>query len=213
MTAVMLATYPDVFHAGAVMSGLAYHCATSQIDAYSCMSGKDMTAAALTQLLSPQAHSTPPRVSVWQGDADYTVRPANATQIVRQFATVNGVAETASTNETVGKATHDTYRDSKGAVRIESWIIGGMGHGTSLDPANGCGSAGAYLLDEKLCSTRKAAEFFGIVAATSTGSTGASGSTGSSGTAGSNGGTGTSSSGATSGSAFGPFGPNTNCSE
>lgn len=167
MTAVMLATYPDVFRAGSIMSGLPYHCATTQTDAYTCMSGEDQTAAALSALLPSQAHTTPPRVSIWQGDADYTVRPANASQLVRQFAGVNGVSETPTTSEAVGKATHDSFLDTNGSARIERWIISGMGHGTALDPANGCGTAGAYLLDESLCSTRKSAEFFGILTSAS----------------------------------------------
>jgi poly(hydroxyalkanoate) depolymerase family esterase len=38
MTAVMLATYPDVFAGGAIMAGLAYGCAKNLADALQCMS-------------------------------------------------------------------------------------------------------------------------------------------------------------------------------
>lgn len=170
MTAVMLATYPDVFRAGAVMSGLPYHCATSQSDAYTCMGGsKDETAAALKSALPSAALADPPRVAVWHGAADYLVRPANATSLVRQWTAAHGLDEKASATEHVGKATHDVFRDAHGVVQVESWIIDGMGHGVALDPKNGCGTAGAFLLDEALCSTRKAAEFFGIASGGSTG--------------------------------------------
>ncbi|MFE0135490.1 alpha/beta hydrolase family esterase, partial [Streptomyces sp. NPDC059037] len=37
MTAAMLATYPDVFQAGAVVAGLPYRCATDVVSAYTCM--------------------------------------------------------------------------------------------------------------------------------------------------------------------------------
>src|SRR5688572_6977086 len=37
MTAVMLATYPDVFAAGAVFAGVAYRCGVGLFDAFSCM--------------------------------------------------------------------------------------------------------------------------------------------------------------------------------
>ena len=46
MTSVMLATYPDVFAGGAILSGLPYRCATTQTAAFSCMNpGSDLTPA------------------------------------------------------------------------------------------------------------------------------------------------------------------------
>lgn len=166
MTAVMLATYPDVFEAGAVMAGLPYACATSQLDAYSCMSpGKDKTPEAWAALVPKLAGANAPRVSIWQGDKDYTVNPSNLKALVRQWTKVNGVADTPSASNTEGKGAHDEYRDSSGVVRVESWTISGMSHGVSVDPSGGCGAAGAYVIDEGLCSTRKAASFFGLVAA------------------------------------------------
>ncbi len=199
MTAVMLATYPDVFEAGAIMAGLPYDCATSQTDAYACMNpGKDKAPSAWAALVPKVAGASAPRVSIWHGDADYTVRPANLEQLVRQWTAVNGVADTPSASGVVGKATHDEFRDASGVLRVESWKISGMAHGVSVDPKGGCGTAGAYVLDEGLCSTKKAAEFFGLVApdsvtpggpgGTSGGSSGAtSGSPGSSGSSGATG--------------------------
>jgi poly(3-hydroxybutyrate) depolymerase len=178
MTAVMLATYPDVFEAGAIMAGLPYACATSQNDAYSCMSGKDKTSAAWGALVPKVPGAAPPRVAVWQGDADYTVRPTNLDQLVRQWTSVNGISDKPSASTAVGKAKHDEFRDTGGVVRVESWRIAGMGHGVSVDPSAGCGKAGAYVIDEGLCSTKKAAAFFGLVAADPPpGGTGSSGST------------------------------------
>src|SRR6266496_6459243 len=37
MTAVMLATYPELFAGGGIVAGIAYRCASSMIDAFSCM--------------------------------------------------------------------------------------------------------------------------------------------------------------------------------
>ena len=164
MTSVMLATYPDLFEAGAIMAGLPYDCATSQNDAYSCMSpGKDKPSSAWAALVPKLPGAATPRVSIWHGDADYTVRPANLDQLVRQWTGVNGVSDTPAATATVGKAKHEEYRDAKGGVRVESWLISGMSHGVSIDPSNGCGKAGAYVLDKGLCSTHQAAMFFGLV--------------------------------------------------
>lgn len=65
----------------------------------------------------------------------------------------------------MGGATHAEYKDASGVVRVESWLVKGMAHGVALDPKAGCGTAGAYLLDEGVCSTTKAASFFGLIAA------------------------------------------------
>ena len=101
---------------------------------------------------------------MWQGDADYTVRPKNMNALVAQWTDVNGISDKATATTPVGKATHDEYKDASGVVRVESWTIKGMGHGVAIDPSAGCGNSAAYVLDEGLCSTTKAAAFFGLVA-------------------------------------------------
>jgi poly(hydroxyalkanoate) depolymerase family esterase len=168
MTSVMLATYADLFEAGAIMAGLPYACATSQTDAYACMSpGRDKTAEAWADLVPASTRASSPRVSIWHGDADWIVRPANEKQLVRQWTGVAGVAGEPTTTTTEGAATHAEYKDSAGVVRVESWLVKGMGHGVALAPKSGCGKAGAYLLED-LCSTTKAAMFFGLIAADGT---------------------------------------------
>ncbi len=166
MTAVMLATYPDVFAAGAVMAGLPYACATTQSDALTCMNqGKSSSPQQWGDLVrgaDPQ-HSGPyPRVAVWQGSTDYVVRPTNADALVKQWTNVHGLTTTPTTSDTVDGATHKQYRDSGGVTRVESYLIPNMGHGTAIDPSRGCGKAGAYILDAGICSTHYAAQFFGL---------------------------------------------------
>jgi len=160
MTAVMLAAYPEIFEAGAVMAGLPYKCASSQTDAYSCMSGRTHSAAEWAALIPTVSAANAPRVSIWQGDADWTVRPANRESLVLQWTTVNGVSETPTESTTVDGATHAVHRDAAGVARVESWAIPKMGHGVALDPKDGCGKAGAYALDTGLCSTEHALAFF-----------------------------------------------------
>jgi poly(hydroxyalkanoate) depolymerase family esterase len=163
MTAVMLATYADLYEAGAIMAGLPYACATSQTDAYACMSpGKDKTAEAWAALVPASARGEAPRVSIWQGDADWTVRPKNEEELVKQWTGVAGISGASPHTSTEGGATHAEYKDATGAVRVESWLIPGMGHGVALAPKDGCGKAGAYFLDKGVCSTAKAAAFFGL---------------------------------------------------
>jgi poly(hydroxyalkanoate) depolymerase family esterase len=159
MAVVMLAAYPDLFEAGAIMAGIPYGCAKSSNDSFTCMSGKEQSGEQWAALLPADARSKPPRVSIWTGDADYVVRPTNAEQLVRQWSSAHGASDAkAVTTEAVGIATHETF--ANGAV--ERWTIAKMGHGVAVSPADGCGTAGAFLVDAKLCSTQKAAEFFGL---------------------------------------------------
>lgn len=53
-------------------------------------------------------------------------------------------------------------------MRVESWLVKGMSHGVALAPKSGCGTAGAYMLDEGVCSTTLTATFFGLIAADGT---------------------------------------------
>lgn len=85
MTAVMLATYPEVFAGGAIIAGVPYNCGTGLTNAFSCMNpGSDLTPAQWgNKVRAASSHTGPwPRVSIWHGDADTTVRPANANELV-----------------------------------------------------------------------------------------------------------------------------------
>lgn len=166
MTAVMLATYPDLFEAGAIMAGIPYACASSMTDAFACMSGKQKAPSAWAALVPDLGTASPPRVAIFQGAADWTVRPANMAALVDQWTAVNGLASEPTSTTTEGRATHAEYKDSAGVTRVESWSIEGMSHGVAVSPSEGCGKAGAFVLDVGLCSTDKAAAFFGLIDAT-----------------------------------------------
>ena len=168
MTAVLLATYPDVFAGGAVLSGLPYRCATSQTNAFSCMNpGTDLTPTQWgDKVRAASSWNGPwPIVSIWHGDADYTVRPLNQTELMQQWTDVHGIDQTADVSDTVAGYPHKVYKDSSGAPRVETWTITGMGHGTPVDPGSGetqCGTAGAYILDVNICSSYYIARFWGL---------------------------------------------------
>ncbi|PWU45510.1 feruloyl esterase [Micromonospora sp. S4605] len=165
MSAVMLATYPDVFAAGSVIAGIPYRCATGMVNAFSCMSpGVDKTPAQWGDLVR-NAHAgysgSRPRVAVWHGTSDYTVAVANATVSRDQWTNVLGVSQTpTSTAQLPGGTSLEVYGND--AVRL--YRVSGMGHGTPVDPGSGaeqCGSAAAYFLDT-ICSTYRDAVFFGL---------------------------------------------------
>ncbi|MET8122263.1 PHB depolymerase family esterase [Micromonospora sp. NPDC005189] len=165
MSAVMLATYPDVFAAGSIIAGIPYRCATSMVNAFSCMSpGSDKTPAAWGDLVrgAYSGYSGPrPRVAIWHGTSDPTVVPLNGTESRDQWTNVRGVSQTpSSTSSLPGNTSLEVY----GNDDVRLYRVSGMGHGTPVDPGSGaeqCGTAGAYFLDT-ICSTYRDALFFGL---------------------------------------------------
>src|SRR5687767_5529414 len=77
---VMLATWPDRFAAGSIMSGIAYRCATTVNGAYSCQSpgvSKSSTEwGDLVRAASTFAGARPP-VQIFHGSMDSIVKPMN----------------------------------------------------------------------------------------------------------------------------------------
>ncbi len=163
MAANLLATYPEDFAAGAIIAGLPYGAAGSMPEAFEAMAGGKPRAAAdwaaLVRAASP--HRGPwPRVSIWQGDADTTVRPANAEQLARQWAALHGVTGAPAASGSGAQRTL-SWRDAGGQVVLEQHSIAGMAHGVPLD-ASGIGQPGPYFLQVGVGSTAAIAAFFGL---------------------------------------------------
>ncbi|SIN11524.1 extracellular catalytic domain type 1 short-chain-length polyhydroxyalkanoate depolymerase [Micromonospora cremea] len=165
MSSVMLATYPDVFAAGSIIAGIPYRCATSMVNAFSCMNpGADRTPAAWGDLVRgayPGYSGRRPRVAIWHGTSDTTVAPLNGAESRDQWTNVRGVPQTpSSTSSLPGGTSLEVY----GNDDVRLYRVSGMGHGTPVDPGTGaeqCGSTAAYFLDT-ICSTYRDAVFFGL---------------------------------------------------
>ncbi len=168
MTAVMLATYPDVFAGGAVVAGLAYKCATDTNSAYTCMFGAVSKTPAqwgdLVRGANPGYSGPWPKVAVWYGSSDTTVVPANATVLRDQWTNVWGISATATSTSSLPAS---TTRSAYGTGQVILYKVDGIGHGTPIDPGsaeNQCGSAGSYFIDS-ICSSYYAAADFGLTTA------------------------------------------------
>jgi poly(hydroxyalkanoate) depolymerase family esterase len=167
MTSVMLATYPDLFAAGAILAGVAYGCADGVGQAFDCMGGKARPQAATLGRDVRQAsrHKGPwPRVQVWQGSADTVVVPSNADAIVLQWLNLHGLDAKPDRLDEVAGHPRRTWTDAEGRPLIEQYVIAGMGHGVPLDGGGDedLGSTGPHMLDVGLSSTAAIATFFGI---------------------------------------------------
>jgi len=168
MASVMLATYPELFAAGAIIAGIPFGCASGVAEAFECMGGRaQATAAELgASVRSASSHKGPwPRVSVWQGTADHTVVPSNAEAVVLQWTDVHGLPAQPSRTEKVDGYPHRVWLGPDGRTMIEHYSITGMAHGTPLMPGTEegqSGEAGSHMLDAAISSTDRIAAFFGI---------------------------------------------------
>ncbi|WNF01000.1 PHB depolymerase family esterase [Streptomyces luomodiensis] len=171
MTSVMLATYPDVFQAGAVVAGLPFGCATDVSSAYLCMNpGTDLTADQWARRVRdgyPSWSGPWPRVAIWHGDKDTTVAPRNADELRDQWTAVHGVSQTPDRTSVIGpnSTRHEEYLAADGSVAVEVNRVPGIGHGTPVDPGTGaqqCGSTGAAYFLDSICSSYWITQFFGL---------------------------------------------------
>jgi poly(hydroxyalkanoate) depolymerase family esterase len=167
MASAMLATYPEVFAAGAIIAGIPYGCAADVAGAFDCMGGRARgdahELAGRVRRASP--HQGPwPRVQVWQGSADRTVAPGNADAIVLQWAHLHGVRPKPDRVDEVETYPRRQWLDASGEPLIEQYVITGMDHGVPLDGKgdDALGVSGAHMLDVGLSSTARIAAFFGI---------------------------------------------------
>lgn len=170
MTSTMLATYPDVFAGGAIIAGLPYRCATTVAEAFECMfQGHPRPAEEWGQLVrGASKHSGPwPKVSVWHGSADATVKPLNAGEIIKQWTNVHGVKAKPSGQDIVDGYPRRVWTNAAGETVIEEYTITGMAHGTPLatgDGENSYGVAGPFLLEAGISSSYHIAKFWGLTA-------------------------------------------------
>ncbi len=165
-SALMLATWPDVFAAGAVIAGVPFDCGRSVNEATSCMSpGKDLSPAdwaAKVKAAYPAFTGPYPRVSIWGGSNDFTVRPLNRSELVDQWTGVHGIDLVADETQTLGAHTRKAYKDNAGTTLVEVYELAGMGHGVPVDVMSGCGATGGFAFDVKLCAAGRVTDFFGI---------------------------------------------------
>ena len=165
MTAAMLATWPELFAGGAIVAGLPYGTAAGVPQAFDRMRGHGGPKGPELAARVDQASGFEgpwPMLSVWHGTADATVAASNMEDIVEQWRLLQGIDAAPTQVETMGRHTKRTWTDDKGRVRIEAHAIAGMGHGTPIAPAGGCGAAMPYMLDVGVCSTQQIAASWGI---------------------------------------------------
>jgi poly(hydroxyalkanoate) depolymerase family esterase len=170
MASVMLACYPDVFAGGAIIAGLPYGAATNVQQAFESMyQGPSRSAREWGDLVrAASSYRGPwPKISVWHGNADQTVIPANAREIMKQWTDVHELSLNPSAKRRVDGFPREVWTTEDGEELIEAYTIPNMAHGTPLavDANEGaCGVPGPFLLPVGISSSYHIAKFFGIAA-------------------------------------------------
>ena len=136
MAGVMGATYPEVYAAVGVHSGLPYRSATDVASAFSAMRG-DPGLQRRQRKTGPRSdHALRVRTIVFHGDADQIVHPSNAAKIIE--AKTGDTVERAKVRSSASRAyTRAATRDKTGTVVVEQWLIHGSGHAWSGGSADG----------------------------------------------------------------------------
>jgi len=169
MTSAMLAAYPEVFAAGAIIAGLPFGVAENVQQAFASMfHGSGKTQEELAELASraaPKPLAPWPRISVWHGDADKTVVPANGREVVAQWTALHRLPRTASTIASVKSVRREAWADDTGQELVEAFSIPGLGHGTPIAAGvkpDECGQAAPFILEAGISSSFHIARFFGL---------------------------------------------------
>src|SRR3954447_14382935 len=168
MTSVMLATYPEVFAAGAVIAGLPFGVASNVREALNGMlQSPSHPASELGDLVRNASNHKGrwPKISVWHGSADRTVNPANANEIVKQWLDVHHLPSTPMSETNVDGYPRQIWWNADGETIVECYTITDMAHGTPLGTAANderYGSPGAFLIDAGISSSYHIANFFGL---------------------------------------------------
>jgi feruloyl esterase len=168
MATMMLATYPEVFAAGAIIGGVPYGSAADARQARPAMARKRNAPAKGWGgvVRTASSHRGPwPRVSIWQGDADPSVHPINAERLVEQWTDLHRLAAAPTLEERTGDHLRRVWHGPNGTALIESHTIVGMAHGAPIRAGTGpgyCGAAGPATLDVGVSSTHHILDFWGL---------------------------------------------------
>lgn len=180
-TSVLLATYPDVFSAGAVVAGGPYGCgdegalivgpheSKSPVRGGECVDGStDRTAQEWGDLARsgyPGYAGPKPRVAIFHGTADTMVTPKNLNELVEQWTDYHGIDQQPEVVDTVSGYPHAVHAARKrGPGLVESYEITGGSHGWSYDAGSGENQCSGSLpsTDSDICVAYHAGRWFGL---------------------------------------------------
>jgi poly(hydroxyalkanoate) depolymerase family esterase len=157
--AVMGATYPDLYAAIAVHSGLAYGVADDLISAFAAMrqgeSRCSFASSQAPQIIEDQQPFVP--TIVFHGDRDTIVHPRNADHVISRSTRTTDLQKKIHRGQVPGghAYTCTIHTDANGLAILEQWCIHGAGHAWS-----GGSPAGSYTDPRGPDAAREMLRFF-----------------------------------------------------
>src|SRR5271163_951857 len=147
--AIMGSTYPDLYAAIGVHSGLACGAAKDLPSAFAAMRRGGFS-------LMEGAKRPLPTI-VFHGDRDHTVSPVNGDQVIAQSKAAAELHLTISRGQSAGgiNYTRTVQADASGCPVLEQWVLHGAGHAWS-----GGSSAGSYTDPRGPNASREMLRFF-----------------------------------------------------
>jgi len=143
-TELMLALYPDIFKAGASFAGMPAGCGTTTSSAGSydgsCAGGSVTHTAQdwgdIVRKMDPNYTGHRPRVQMFHGDADTTIRYANHTEAIKEWTNVLGLSTDPSSSQTgltlgTHQAKRQEWKNTCGYVVLDAFTSVGGDHGPS----------------------------------------------------------------------------------
>lgn len=143
MTNVLLGDYPDVFSAGAAFAGVPFACfATTNGSEWNsdCANGLVVKTPQqwgdLVRNAYPGYTGRRPRMQLWHGTADETLRYPNFTEEIKQWTNVNGLSQTPTYTDTPQNGyTRTRYGGTGGTAPVEAISMQGVTHNLPVDAA------------------------------------------------------------------------------
>jgi poly(hydroxyalkanoate) depolymerase family esterase len=165
MSAALMAAYPDVFAAGAVLAGLPVGCATGMAQAFSRLAHAGPSLPAEAWARKVRAAAPPgyrgrfPRISIWHGAEDNVVDPANAALLVQQWTTVQGLGGAAGLESRPAPGVSRRIWGPPAQPAVELWTMERMRHAY---PINGVGRPSEWVAHAPVSATDQILGFWGL---------------------------------------------------
>lgn len=157
MSVIMVNTYPDLYVAVGIHSGLPYGAAQDMPSALTAMKRGGVSSA--ISRASPHSKDVP--IIVFHGDMDTTVHPRNGEHIIAQSLPADFARSAAQSSTEQGKGSNDRgykrtiHSDPSGRTVAEHWVVHGSGHAWS-----GGSNRGSYTDPKGPDASREMMRFF-----------------------------------------------------